>query len=118
MRAATPLLQSRGSPAVSLDYLVGTGEESRGDFKANARRGTEIDGQLPRIGLLDRQVSRAHAFHDLRRVPACSSACVEKIMSISEHAARAGHEVPLAYRRQTLRRRDLAHRGGISEPRL
>src|SRR3954452_19825512 len=89
--------------AVSFDHLVGAREERWWNRETEARRRLEVDGQLPCIRLLDRQVGRGSALKDLSYIPAGATLRVAEVVAVSEHATLgARHVVPLADCRQAV----------------
>ncbi len=80
--------QGRGTHAASFDHLVGAGEQHLGNLDAERLRGLEVDGELDRGRLLDRQVAGFRAFEDAVYVARGAAPELEGI-------GRVGHEAAL-----------------------
>src|SRR5215208_2413229 len=83
-------LPPQSPPAVSLDHLVGTGEERGRDREAECTCSLEVQDQLKLCRLSYRQVGGLHPVQDLVNIACGTLKRVKDVRTISHH----NHEVP------------------------
>src|SRR5215213_7217428 len=80
-------LPPQSPPAVSLDHLVGTGEEGGRHREAECTCSLEVQDQLKLCRLSYRQVAGLHAVHDLVNIACGTPKRVKDVRTISHQGA-------------------------------